>query len=235
MTRPLFRAALLGALLPACAAPAAADAASDGLPVVEVPASEQAPASDVVVILMSGDGGWASIDKRLAARLSAAGVLVVGLDMRAYLLRKPTPDRAGREVGELARHYMATWHRARVAIVGYSRGADLAPFIANRLPGDVRAQLSLVAMLGPGERASFHFHWIDLVRKSSDPGDLPLAPELEHLRGTPMLCVYGRDEGESGCRDADSTLVHRHATNGGHHFDGNFEAVADLVLAALKP
>lgn len=218
----------------ACTLLLAEPALQDRLPVIEVPPSAHAAQGDALVVLLSGDGGWAAIDRRIADRLAAGGVGVVGLDMRAYLLHGPTPVDAGRDVGRLVRRYMESWRRQRVAIVGYSRGADLAPFVANRLPQDVRARLALVAMFGPGERASFEFHWLDLVRKRSAPGDLPIASELARLRGTPMLCVYGRDEGESGCRSADSTLVARHATSGGHHFDGNYEALGDLVIAALK-
>jgi type IV secretory pathway VirJ component len=71
------------------------------------------------------------------------------------------------------------------------------------------------------------------VRDVKRSTDLAVAPELAALRGARMLCVYGRDEKESACRDADSTLLERIERPGKHHFDGDHDALADLVLSRL--
>ena len=99
----------------------------------------------------------------------------------------------------------------------------------------MRRNLALVAMIALGTRAGFEFHMQDIFRDVNRPGDLPTLPELAKLRGTRMMCVYGTEEKESGCRDADETLVKRIARPGQHHFDGNYRAIADQVLAALPP
>jgi type IV secretory pathway VirJ component len=62
-----------------------------------------------------------------------------------------------------------------------------------------------------------------------------VAPELERLRGQRMICVYGTDEKDSGCRDADSTLITRVQRKGGHHFDGNFKGLGELIVQMLPP
>jgi type IV secretory pathway VirJ component len=46
--------------------------------------------------------------------------------------------------------------------------------------------------------------------------------------------VYGTDEAESGCREADGTLVTRVARPGGHHFDRNDDALAAVILDGLR-
>jgi type IV secretory pathway VirJ component len=202
------------------------------LPIVELRAAH--PTSNTVVIILSGDGGWADIDQKVGQRLQARGVSVVGLDMRDYL-RKGHPDSAitGRDVSRIARRYMALWQKQNVAIIGYSRGSDLAPFAANNLAPDIRPHLKLVAMLALLERASFTYHFSDLWRTTSGKGDIPILPELEALKGVPMLCVYGKEESESLCRSAPPGLMTVIARNGKHHFDGDYDSLGNIVYQAL--
>ena len=198
------------------------------LPLHVVTPTRSAPTA--VAIVLSGDGGWADIDKRLAESLVARGMGVVGLDSRAYFMTKRSPDESARDAARLMRHFTTAWSTTRIVLIGYGRGADVAPFIANRLPADLRSSIALIGLLGPGERASFHFHWLDLLSDSSDPSDRPILPELERLRGTNVLCVFGREEKESLCRLADTAAVHVDARPGRHHFDGNYDAIAAEIV-----
>ncbi|HEX3159355.1 MAG TPA: AcvB/VirJ family lysyl-phosphatidylglycerol hydrolase [Gemmatimonadaceae bacterium] len=210
---------------------ASADSSVRGLPLTVVPAAHP---GTTLAILLTGDGGWAPLDREVAGVLSAAGVGVVGLDVRAYLRGHPrTPEGTAADVARLARGYGARWHTTRLVLIGYSRGADMLPFVATRLAADVRERVALLALLGLASRASFEFHWVDMVRDEPRASDLLVAPELARLRGMRMLCVYGTDEADSGCRDADPTLMAKAARRGGHHFDGDYEALARLVLDAL--
>src|SRR3954452_20810264 len=59
------------------------------LPVVEVPARGD---GHTLAVLLSGDGGWASIDKQIADEMAARGISVVGMNLRSYLGKERTPD-----------------------------------------------------------------------------------------------------------------------------------------------
>jgi type IV secretory pathway VirJ component len=107
------------------------------------------------------------------------------------------------------------------------------PFVANRLPRDLRRRLALVAMLAPSETASFSFHWTDLVSDSHRPTDVPVAPELATLRDVRLLCVYGAKERDSLCRSGDQAALHAVARPGNHHFDRDYVPVADEIMSAL--
>jgi type IV secretory pathway VirJ component len=203
------------------------------LPLHTMPAKGANPMA--LAVMLSGDGGWAGIDKRITEVLASHGVAVVGLDTRSYLMKARTPDEASADIERVIRHYTAQWSVQRVAVVGYSRGADIAPFIVNRLPAPLREQIVLVALLGPAERANFQFHWADLLSDTSRPSDIPILPELERLRGTPVLCVYGKDEKETLCRLADTGAVRVDQRAGHHHFDGDYDAIAIEILRLLAP
>lgn len=190
--------------------------------------------STTLALVMTGDGGWASLPTHLSRYLAAHGIGVAGINMRSYLLLKSrTPDAVASDMSRVLAHYLAAWHRERVIIVGYSRGADVAPFVVSRLPADLRRRVTLVAMLGIARNASFEFHLGDLIHDVERPTDLPTAPELERLRGTRMLCVYGTEEKNSACRGADSTLITRIERVGGHQINGDFDAIGAAILRAM--
>ena len=205
----------------------------DALPLHIVETKTSSPIT--MALMLTGDGGWASIDRRIAGDFSARGIPVVGLDSRSYLKVERSPEEAARDIALIIRKYTAKWAVQRVAIVGYSRGADMAPFVVNRLPTDLRHEITLIALLGPAERANFQFHWADLLSDHSRPSDRPILPELERLRGTPVLCVYGKDEKESLCRLADTSAVRVNQRSGNHHFDGDYDAIASVILGLIAP
>jgi type IV secretory pathway VirJ component len=108
------------------------------------------------------------------------------------------------------------------------------PFVANRLPTDAKERVGLLALLGLSGRASFQFHWMDILRDSRRATDLPVAPELERLRGTRILCVYGDDEKDSACRGIDRTLAIPVERDGAHRIYGSDAPdLARTIVAAL--
>ena len=58
---------------------------------VSVPA-QAGTSSDTLVVFVSGDGGWAKIDKEISAVLAATGMPVVGLNALQYFWTKKTPE-----------------------------------------------------------------------------------------------------------------------------------------------
>lgn len=202
------------------------------VPVIERPATSN---GGPLTLLLTGDGGWANADQKVADGLLARGAAVVGVNMRSYLSDGRTPDETAHDFACVARLYSARWHRDRILLIGYSRGADIVPFVAARWPDDLRARLSMVAMVSMSRKANFKYHLIDLVRDVDRPDDIDIAPEIARLRGLRVICVYGDGDTHSGCPTADSTIVTRVARAGGHRVTGGFDAIVDLVAPALSP
>jgi type IV secretory pathway VirJ component len=208
-------------------------AALGDLPVVEVPAPPNMPPADSFAIIMSGDGGWAGIDQNIAAALSAKGIPVVGWDSLRYYWSARTPDGVAADTDKIIRYYLSHFDKKRVLLIGYSQGADVLPFAVNRLPAATKAVVSLIAILGMSEHALFEFHvssWISDA--NSGPETLP---EVNRISGIPVLCVYGEDERDSLCPKLDPGKFKIVKVKGGHHFDGNYAALAEDILAAVKP
>jgi type IV secretory pathway VirJ component len=202
------------------------------LPVVETPTMQP---GRYMAVLITGDGGWAAGDRALATTLANEGMPVVALDARAYFGTPRTPDATTRDWEQLARWYMPLWRRDSVVFVGYSRGADVAPFVVARLAPALRDRVALVAMIGLSDRASFAFHWADLVRDIPRPTDLPTLPALEQLRGRRMLCFSGNEESGSLCPRLDPALATPLLHPGKHQLSADAgAAIAGQILAALR-
>jgi type IV secretory pathway VirJ component len=71
------------------------------------------------IVFITGDGGWADIDNVITRTLAKDGYNVIGLDSRAYLRNKRTPDAVAEDVSEIVRAYSAKWNRTSFALVGY--------------------------------------------------------------------------------------------------------------------
>jgi type IV secretory pathway VirJ component len=201
------------------------------LPLVEV--SAKAPERDVLAIVLSGDGGWAGIDRELASVLAEKGIPVVGLDSLKYFWTARTPEEGAKDLERVVRHYLSDWKKSKVWLVGYSRGADVMGFFASRMPKDVLAQVDRVALLGPSLKTEFEFHLTDWLG-GDESGGQPILPEVEKLKGIPVLCLYGKDETDSLCTHAGPGVLVPLAFEGGHHFDGNYAALAQAIIDGAK-
>ena len=159
---------------------ATAALASQKLPLVEVPATKGA--SDTLVVFVTGDGGWANIDKSISKVLAEHGMPVVGLNALQYFWKKRTPETASRDLQWILEKYLASWKKDRVLYVGYSRGADVLPAMINRLPPELQKKTRLIALLGASPKVEFEFHVGDWMRAASKTG-YEVKPEVEKLEG----------------------------------------------------
>jgi len=210
--------------------------AQGGVPVADLPLRELpvSASGHSLVLLITGDGGYAAGDRSIAETFVAHGIPVAVLDSRAYLQQKRLPDQVAQDASRIMRHYLAAWHRDSVVLVGYSRGADMAPFIVTRLTPELRGRLALLAMIGLAERTSFEFHWLDLIRNTKRSSDYPVAPEVLKVHGVPMLCLYAVKDKDSLCPSFPPSVMRVEQMGGRHSLsDADGVAVAQRILREL--
>jgi type IV secretory pathway VirJ component len=201
----------------------------DDLPVNEVHAQGN---SDEFAVLLTGDGGWAGLDQELAAHLAASGIPTVGLNSLKYFWTQRTADQAAKDVARVIRHYLSSWGKKRVLLVGYSFGADVLPFVVNRLPADLQPQIATVSLLGLDATASFEISVADWI--GTDSSGLPTRPELASLGNKPVLCIYGEGEQDSICPSLQEPHITREQVGTGHHFGGEYSQLAEKILTFAR-
>jgi type IV secretory pathway VirJ component len=120
-----------------------------------------------------------------------------------------------------------------VLLVGYSFGADVLPFVVNRLPPELRARVATVSLLGVDSNASFEIRIADWV--GSDDSGPPTKPEVAAIGGVPVLCIYGEGESDSICpglpKGPEHTKITLAEVGKGHHFSGEYSTLAERILA----
>jgi type IV secretory pathway VirJ component len=227
MVRQVLR---LAALLVACASAGAQPGGVADLPLSEFPVESGRP---YLAVFLTGDGGWADLDRQVSARLVAGGIPVVGWNSLKYYWIQRSPEEASRDLERILGYYLAKWKKTDVVLVGYSRGADVLPFLASRLPSASLKRVRLLALLGPATSNRFEPLTTEYTHLGAQAPALPLAPEVEKLRGLRILGFYGAEETDSLCKGAASGLLECIELSGGHHFGGSFAQIAERILAEL--
>lgn len=200
----------------------------DDLPVIEMPADGGSP---LLVVMWSGDGGWRDLDKQIALWLQRRGVAVVGIDALRYFWSARTPAQLVSDQVRIIDRYTKAWKRDRVVLAGYSFGADILPLTVNRLPTPVADRVVQVSLIGLSTWADLEFHVTGWIADAPRPTSLPTAPELARLDRARVQCIYGEEETDSGCLLPQVAGAEVIRTRGGHHLDGDYEAVARVILA----
>lgn len=199
-----------------------------GLPVVEVTASKP---GDTFAIFVSGDGGWAGLDKEVAAALGEAGVSVVGVDSLRYFWTARTPEGFARDLERIATHYSQQWQRKRVLLVGFSQGADVLPAAINQLSPAVRDRVAMIGLMSVGKTADYEFHVSNWL--GGGGGGVPIAPEIARLPAGKTLCLYGEDDDDALCPSLPASSAQVIKLPGDHHFKGDYDRLAQTLLAHL--
>ena len=202
------------------------------LPITEVPSTGDGP---FMAIVLSGDGGWRDIDKDIAGWLAQNDVPAIGLDSLRYFWTKKSPDDIARDLERIVARYGPLWHRSKIILVGYSFGAGVLPATYNHLADDVKRNVILVSLLAVEPRADFQFHVAGWVGSASAEAE-PVAGEAAKLPPEIVQCFYGKEEEkeETLCRDPVMERTERIATEGGHHFDGDYDRLARMILEGAE-
>jgi len=206
------------------------DADLSDLPLVEVPATGSS--RNALAVMITGDGGWAGVDREIGAGLAAAGVGVVGLNALNYFWTARTPQGLGADLDRILRHYLKHWEKDQALLIGYSMGADVMPFAVNHLSKIVRDQVKCVALLAPGRQTAFEFHLSNWLGGGGG-ATYPVQPEVDRIEGPGIICMYGQTEADSLCPLLDAGRVKVMEMKGGHHFGGNYDPLIRAIVSQV--
>lgn len=200
------------------------------LPLTDIPAT--VGDAHRIAIIITGDGGWAGLDRGVADALTAHGVRVIGFSTLKFFWHKQTPDAASAAIARVIAHYGKSDPAARFVLIGYSFGASLVPVMINRLPASLRQQVAGGVMISPDDAAVFEIHVGDWFGSTHHDDTLPIGAEIAASK-VPLVCVHGADEDDSFCRKPQPSQVHVVDLPGGHHYDGDYAALGALIVRSL--
>ncbi len=202
------------------------------LPLVEVPAT--GASSRRMALLLTGDGGWAGLDRGLSDQLAACGIPVVALSTLRYFWMPQNPEHVARDLQRIIGHYLKAWNKDQVLLIGYSFGANILPFVVADLAPEFRSRVATLNLLGLAKHASFEIHVADWV-PGSEPEGAAIAPEFDKLVGIKTLCIYGADETDSLCPALSPATARSIKMPGDHHFDNDTVTLVRHIVEFAGP
>jgi type IV secretory pathway VirJ component len=202
-----------------------------GLPLIELPAA--AP-SRLMAVFLSGDGGWRDLDKTIGENLQSLGVSVVGWDSVRYFWRSKTPAQTAADLSAVIHAYSAKWHADKVALIGFSFGADTLPFVYDRLRPGLKQHIAMISLLSAGRAADWEIRVVGWLGAGPSAEATPLQPAIREIPGKLIQCFYGDQDSGSACPDLVKQGAEVIEKKGSHHFDGNYIYMAHQILDGFK-
>ncbi len=188
-----------------------------------------------VIVIISGDGGWRDIDKSVGENLAEKGIAVVGIDALRYFWSKREPAQIAADLDLLFNHYGEKYGSRQYALAGYSFGADVIPFAWPLMAKATKDNMKLISLLGLEPDAEFEISVEGYLGTTTDEAK-PVKPMLSRLPLARTQCIYGTEEvedGDTACLLPELEGAERIAMKGGHHFDEDYDALAEKIYVRL--
>lgn len=207
----------------------ASRSAVDSLPLALVEAEAQ---HGLMSIIISGDGGWRDIDKKVAGFLAEDGVPTVGIDALRYYWSERSPAETARDMERIIDAYAPRFGAEKLLLIGYSFGANVLPSSYREMRPEYRRRVVMLSLLAPSRKADFEIAvtgWLGV------DGAGKAGMTADHIRaGDPakVQCLYGLSEKESACHDLAGAPATVLGLPGGHHFDGDYRTLTTRILEA---
>jgi type IV secretory pathway VirJ component len=198
------------------------------LPVITYASTIQTKKS--LIVLFSGDGGWIDFDDKLAIAFASNGYNTVGFNSRSYFWNKKTPRKTANDLAMLMNIYIKEYQSKNVILCGYSFGADVVPFIYNRLPLNLKNKVKSLVLLSPFASTDFEVHTSDLLNIGGDKREFKVFKEVEKIK-VPTYCFYGEQESNRPLIELKRNNFFVDLLPGDHHYKpSSYQIILNSVI-----
>jgi type IV secretory pathway VirJ component len=149
-----------------------------------------------IAFLISGDGGWYGFEQSIADYIARLGIPTIGLDSRKYFWDRKTPEETAGDVAKALNYYSKEWRKDHFILIGYSLGAELVPFIANRLPEEIRSNVDAQALLSPEATTDFEVHISNMLGMGNRQNTYNVIDEIKRAKVTTLLILGSGEKSE---------------------------------------
>lgn len=203
--------------------------AADSLPIKEW----NAPAHNKPILFyISGDGGFNNFSVDLCQSLNDKGFDVIALDAESYFYDKKTPEQTAQDIAGYLSKKLNGRVNKQIALIGYSFGADVLPFILNRLPKNILDNIEASFIMASSGSTDFEIHWLDMLginkKRSMD-----VVNEINKISNQRIIIINGSDENNLDLNRINLKKYTLVVIPGGHHFDGDTKEIVKKIMEYL--
>jgi type IV secretory pathway VirJ component len=185
---------------------------------------------DAIALLISGDGGWYSFEQQIADHLASLGIPTLGLDSKKYFWNRKTPEETAGDMSKVLSYYSKEWGRKKFILIGYSLGAEIVPFVVNRLPEEMISKILSTVLLSPATTTDFEVHITNMVGIGSRQNTYNVMDEIVKMQAIPTLIIFGEGEKSRIPGLLTGTSVKISLIPGDHHYKFNLP----LIMQTMK-
>lgn len=185
---------------------------------------KQAP----VALLISGDGGWYGFEQSIADNLAKLGIPTIGLDSKKYFWNRRTPEETASDIAKALNFYSNEWGREKFVLIGYSLGAEIVPFIVNRLPDEMKSKIESAVLLSPAITTDFEIHISNMLGMGNRQNTYNTIDEINKM-SVPTLIIFGDGEKTEIPELLSKTPVIIRKIPGDHHYKFNLSLIMQTM------
>jgi len=182
-----------------------------------------------VALLISGDGGWYAFEQLIADSLAKIGVPTVGLDSKKYFWKRRSTEETAGDLAMALNYYGKEWGKDRFLLIGYSLGAEIVPFIINKLPEEMKSKIVSAVLLSPATNTDFEIHISNMLGMGNRQNTYNVIDEIIKMQPVPALCIFGENEKSSVPRLLTGTSVKIRNIPGDHHYKSNVQLIIQTM------
>ncbi|MDQ6763132.1 MAG: virulence factor [Bacteroidota bacterium] len=186
-----------------------------------------------MIFYISGDGGFNKFSTALCQSLNKKGYDVYALNARSYFDDKKTPEQTTNDIKNYLGKKAAGRRNTKVILIGYSFGADVLPFILNRLPKNIMDNVAMSFIMAPSGSTDFEIHWSDIFG-GNIKRDMDVVTEINKLNNENIVIINGSDEHELALNKISLKKYTHEVLPGGHHFDGDTDEITNVILGHIN-
>ncbi len=187
-----------------------------------------------MIVFISGDGGWNTFNESLCENLNKKGMPVVALDAQKYFWSSKSPEEVTADIVSVIEVYQKEWKREKFVLAGYSFGADIVPFVLNRLQLEIKSKLATSIMISPDKTGDFEIHLSDMLNLGLSKGKYDVIKELQKSDNRNIVVFFGSDENKNTQQAFQLTGLRIETLEGKHHFNSSYEILADRIIAEIE-
>lgn len=182
-----------------------------------------------LVLYISGDGGFNSFTNDFCKGVNQSGYTVTAINSKSYFWNKKTPEEVAAALTAYLDGALKGRANQQLLIIGYSFGADVTPFILNRLGATVKSHMLRTVLMAPSATTDFVIRVADMwgtAKKRS----MDVVAEINRAAGQRIVAILPGDDNDFPVKTVKLAGFKATVLKGGHHFGGD---TADLVKIVI--
>ena len=185
-----------------------------------------------IIFYISGDGGFNKFSTSFMQTLNKQGYAVIGLNAKDYFWTQKKPKEAAVAIEAAIDESNKQWKRNSIVLVGYSFGADVAPFMLTNFSPALASKVSRLILLSPSPKTDFEIHVMQMLGWGKSSGE-SVPAEINKI-SKPVIFIVGDDEKEFPFSQLTTKNKQVIKMPGGHHYDGDVNALSKQVVVQIK-